>query len=40
MVCDILMFLFAVSQRPYLKKSYQHHAKKIKEYLEFVKDFD
>ena len=31
---------FAVSQRPHLKKRYQHHAKKVKEYLESIKDFD
>ena len=40
MVCDILVFLFAVSQRPRLKKIYQCHAEKVKEYLETVKDFD
>ena len=40
MVYDILVFLFAVSQRPRLKKRYQRHAEKVKEYLEFVKDFD
>ena len=34
------MFLFSISQRPRLKKRYQRHAKKVKEYLEFVKDFD
>ena len=34
LVCDILMFLFAVSQRPYLKKRYQLHIEKVKEYLE------
>ena len=39
-VCDILVFLFAVSQLPHLKKRYQCCAKKVKEYLEFVKDFD
>jgi len=31
---------FAVSQRPHLKKRYQCHAEKAKEYLESVKDFD
>ena len=40
MVCDILVFLFAVCQRPCLKKSYQCRAEKVKEYLESVKDFD
>ena len=40
MVCEILVFLFAVSQRPRLKKIYQRHAEKVKEYLETVKDFD
>ena len=30
----------AVSQRPHLKKGYQRCAKKVKEYLETVKDFD
>ena len=40
MVCDILVFLFAVSQRPCLKKSYQCRVEKVKEYLESVKDFD
>ena len=40
MVCDILVFSFAVSQRPHLKKTYQHRVEKVKEYLEFVKDFD
>ena len=34
------MFLFAVSQRPRLKKRYQSWAKRVKEYLESVKDFD
>ena len=33
-------FCFAVSQRPRLKKRYQHHVEKVKEYLESVKDFD
>ena len=36
----MLMFLFAVSQRPCLKKRYQCHAEKVKEYLESIKDFD
>ena len=40
MVCDILVFLFVVSQRPRLKKRYQRCVEKVKEYLEFVKDFD
>ena len=40
MVCDILVFLFAVSQRPHLKKSYQCRAEKVKDSLESVKDFD
>ena len=40
MVCDIFVFLFAVSQRPRLKKRYQRRAKKVNEYLEIVKDFD
>ena len=40
MVCDILVFLFAVSQHPRLKKIYQCCAEKVKEYLETVKDFD
>ena len=31
---------FAVAQRPRLKKRYQRRAKKVKEYLESVKDFD
>ena len=31
---------FAVAQRPRLKKSYQCHVEKAKEYLESVKDFD
>ena len=39
-VCDILVFLFVVSQRPRLKKSYQRHAERGKEYLESIKDFD
>ena len=39
-VCDILVFLFIVSQRPRLKKSYQHRAERGKEYLESIKDFD
>ena len=30
---------FAVAQRPHLKKRYQHCLKKVKEYLESVKDF-
>ena len=40
MIDDLLAFLFAVSLRPHLKKRYRHRAKKVKEYLEFVKDFD
>ena len=40
MVRDMLVFLFAVSQRPNLKKRYQLHIEKVKEYLETVKDFD
>ena len=40
MVCDILVFSFAVSQHPRLKKRYQRPAEKVKEYLESVKDFD
>jgi len=40
MVCDTLVFLFAVSQRPRLKKRYQHCVERVKEYLEPVKDFD
>ena len=39
-VCDILVFLFVVSQRPHLKKRYQRRVGKVKEYLETVKDFD
>ena len=39
-VCDILVFLFVVSQCPHLKKRYQRHVGKVKEYLETVKDFD
>ena len=31
---------FAVSQCPHLKKRYQRHSEKAKEYLESVKDFD
>ena len=31
---------FAVSQCPRLKKRYQRHSEKAKEYLESVKDFD
>ena len=31
-VCDILVFLFVVSQRPRLKKRYQRSAKKVKEF--------
>ena len=40
MVCDIILFSFVVSQHPRLKKRYQRHAEKVKEYLESVKDFD
>ena len=40
MVCDILVFLFAVSQRTHLKKRYQCRPEKVKEYLDTVKDFD
>ena len=40
MIGDLLVFLFAVSQRPYLKKRYQLCAERVKEYLESVKDFD
>ena len=39
-LCDLLVFLFAASQRARLKKRYQRHAKRVKEYLEFVKDFN
>ena len=35
-----LVLLFAVSQRPHLKKRYQHCIEKVKEYLETIKDFD
>ena len=38
--CDILVFLFAVSQHPRLKKRFQRRAEKVKEYLETIKDFD
>ena len=31
---------FAVAQRPRMKKRYQRRVEKVKEYLEFVKDFD
>ena len=31
---------FAVAQHPCLKKRYQQHVEKVKEYLETVKDFD
>ena len=40
LVCDILVFSFAISHCPRLKKRYQHHVEKVKEYLESVKDFD
>ena len=40
MIDDLLAFLFAVSQCPRLKKRYQRRAKKVKEYLESVRDFD
>ena len=40
MVCDIFVFLFAISQCPRLKKRYQRRAEKVNEYLEIVKDFD
>ena len=40
MIDDLLAFLFAVSQHPHLKKRYQHRVKRVKEYLDFVKDFD
>ena len=40
LVCDILVFSFAVSQHPRLKKRYQHCAEKVNEYLESIKDFD
>ena len=40
MIDDLLVFLFAISQRPYLKKRYQRRVEKVKEYLESVKDFD
>ena len=35
-----LHFCFAVAQRPRLKKRYQCRVKKVKEFLESVKDFD
>ena len=40
MIGDLLMFPFVVSQCPRLKKRYQRQAKRVKEYLESVKDFD
>ena len=40
MIDDLLVFLFLVSQRPHLKKRYQRRAKRVKEYLESIKDFD
>ena len=40
MVYDLLVLLFAVSQHPCLKKRYQHRVKRVKEYLESIKDFD
>ena len=40
MVYDLLLLLFKISLCPRLKKRYQSHVKKVKEYLETVKDFD
>ena len=40
MIDDLLVFLFAVSQCPRLKKRYHHRAERVNEYLESVKDFD
>ena len=40
LVCDILVFSFAISQCPRLKKRYQRCAEKVNEYLESIKDFD
>ena len=40
MMGDLLVFLFAISQCPRLKKTYWHRDKRVKEYLESVKDFD
>ena len=31
---------FTVTQRPHLKKRYQLHVERVREYLETVKDFD
>ena len=36
----MIYLLFAVPQRLRLKKRYHDHVKKVKEYLETVKDFD
>ena len=36
----MIYLLFAVPQRLRLKKRYHDHVKKVKEYLEIVKDFD
>ena len=40
MIDGSLVPLFAVSQRPCLKKRHQHRVEKVKEYLESIKDFD
>jgi len=40
MIDDLLVFLFAVSQCPCLKKRYHHRAERVTEYLESIKDFD
>ena len=36
----MIKLLFAVPQRPRLKKRYHDHVENVKEYLETVKDFD
>ena len=40
MIDGSLVPLFAVSQRPCLKKRHQHRVEKVKKYLESIKDFD
>ena len=40
MMVTYLYSCFVVAQHPRLKKRYQNRSEKVKEYLEFVKDFD
>ena len=36
----MIYLLFTIPQRPHLKKRYNGHVKKVKEYLRTIRDFD